>query len=57
MQKEIASIMENQNFADKHLIQRGLEPVANTPEEFADLILRDRKIAERVVKASGLQAQ
>jgi tripartite-type tricarboxylate transporter receptor subunit TctC len=57
MQKEIASIMENQNFADKHLIQRGLEPVANTPEEFTDLILRDRKIAERVVKASGLHAQ
>ena len=57
IQKEVASIMQTQGFADKHLIQRGLEPVANTPEEFTDLILRDRTIAERVVKASGLQPQ
>jgi tripartite-type tricarboxylate transporter receptor subunit TctC len=49
--------MQTQGFADKHLIQRGLEPVANTPEAFAEYIRRDRQIAERVVKASGLQAQ
>lgn len=57
LQKEIAGIMSEPTFADKHLIQRGLEPVANTPEAFADYIRRDRQIAERVVKASGLQAQ
>lgn len=57
LHKEIAGIMSDPAFADKHLIQRGLEPVANTPEAFADYIRRDRQIAERVVKASGLQAQ
>jgi tripartite-type tricarboxylate transporter receptor subunit TctC len=57
LQKEIAAVVADPAFADKHLIQRGLEPVANTPEAFTEHIRRDRQIAERVVKASGLQAQ
>ena len=57
LQKEIASIIGEPGFADKHLIQRGLEPVANTPEAFADYIRGDRQTAERIVKASGLQPQ
>jgi tripartite-type tricarboxylate transporter receptor subunit TctC len=57
LQKEIASIIGEPSFADKHLIQRGLEPVANSSDAFADYIRRDREVAERIVKASGLQPQ
>jgi tripartite-type tricarboxylate transporter receptor subunit TctC len=57
LQKEIAAVVGDPAFAEKHLIQRGLEPVANTPEAFTEYIRRDRQIAERIVKASGLQAQ
>jgi tripartite-type tricarboxylate transporter receptor subunit TctC len=57
LHNEIANIVGNPAFADKHLIQRGLEPAVNTPGEFAEYIRHDRKVADRIVKASGLQAQ
>jgi tripartite-type tricarboxylate transporter receptor subunit TctC len=57
LQKEIASVIGEPGFVDRHLIQRGLEPVANTPQAFADYIRGDRETAERIVKASGLQPQ
>jgi len=54
---EIAAIVSEPAFREKNLIQRGLVPAINTPEEFAAYIRKDRAAAERVVKASGLQAQ
>jgi len=44
-------------FRDKHLIARGLEPVLDTPQEFAQFLARDRAEAQRVVKDAGLQPQ
>jgi tripartite-type tricarboxylate transporter receptor subunit TctC len=57
LRQEIAAIVSEPAFRDKNLIQRGLVPAINTPEEFAAYIRKDRAAAERVVKASGLQAQ
>lgn len=57
LRQEIAAIVSEPAFRDRNLVQRGLVPAINTPEEFAAYIRKDRAAAERVVKASGLQAQ
>ena len=44
-------------FRKKHLIDRALEPILNTPEEFARFLVADRATSERVVKEAGLQPQ
>ena len=41
----------------RNLIERGLEPVASTPEAFARFIREDRAASELIVKESGLQPQ
>ena len=40
-----------------NLIERGLEPVLNSPEEFRSFLQADRTRAERIVKAAGLGPQ
>ena len=44
-------------FLQRNLIDRGLEPVLNTPEEFDAFLKADRARAERIVKAAGLAQQ
>ena len=41
----------------RHLSARSLVPAANTPEEFAAEIRKDRALAQQVVKAAGLEPQ
>jgi tripartite-type tricarboxylate transporter receptor subunit TctC len=57
LQAEVARIVEEPSFRKRNLIERGLEPVANTPDEFARFIREDRAAAEQIVKESGLQPQ
>ena len=57
LQAEVARIVEEPSFRNRNLIERGLEPVANTPDEFARFIREDRAAAEQIVKESGLQPQ
>jgi tripartite-type tricarboxylate transporter receptor subunit TctC len=57
LRAEIVQIVNEPAFLDRHLIQRGLEPVLNTPEEFRSFLIADRVRAERIVKASGEGAQ
>jgi tripartite-type tricarboxylate transporter receptor subunit TctC len=57
LRDEIARIVEEPSFKDRHIVERGLEPVMNSSAEFASYIRQDRAAAERVVKASGLEAQ
>ena len=57
LQAEVARIVEEPAFRNRNLIERGLEPVANTPDEFARFIREDRVIAEQIVKELGLQPQ
>jgi tripartite-type tricarboxylate transporter receptor subunit TctC len=55
--KEVASIVGDPAFRDKHLTQRSLVPAINNPDQFAAEIKRDRVVAEQVVKAAGLEPQ
>ncbi|AMN43841.1 Bug family tripartite tricarboxylate transporter substrate binding protein [Rhodoplanes sp. Z2-YC6860] len=57
LQVEIAQIFARDDFSKKHMIERGLEPVASTPEEFGRFVNRDRVWSEQIIKDSGLQPQ
>jgi len=55
--KEVAAIVANPDFAAKHLKARSLVGATSTPEEFAKLIVDDRKVARQVVKDAGMEPQ
>lgn len=55
--KEVASIVDDAAFRERHLSARSLVPAINTPEEFAAEIREDRALAQAVVKAAGLEPQ
>jgi tripartite-type tricarboxylate transporter receptor subunit TctC len=57
LQAEVARIVNEPGFRQRNLIERGLEPVASTPEEFARFIRDDRVLAEQIVKEAGLEPQ
>jgi tripartite-type tricarboxylate transporter receptor subunit TctC len=57
LSKEIGSIINNPQFRDRHLTARSLVPAANTPEQFAADIRRERPVAEKVVKDAGIEPQ
>jgi tripartite-type tricarboxylate transporter receptor subunit TctC len=50
LQHEVAQIVAQPDFRRRHLIERGLEPVASTPEAFARFIAEDRVRAVQIVK-------
>ena len=55
--KDIGEVINKPEFSDRHLKARSLVPAANTPEQFADDIKRERVIAEKVVKDAGFEPQ
>src|SRR6266849_3511513 len=55
--KEVASIVNDPAFRERHLTARSLVPAINGPEQFAEEIKKDRAAAERVVKEAGLTPQ
>jgi tripartite-type tricarboxylate transporter receptor subunit TctC len=57
LRNEIVAIANEPAFRSRHLIERALEPVLNTPEEFRQFLIDDRVRAEKIVKASGLEAR
>jgi tripartite-type tricarboxylate transporter receptor subunit TctC len=54
---EIVRVASEPAFRNRHMIERALEPVLNTPEEFRQFLIDDRVRAEKIVKASGLSPQ
>ncbi len=52
--KEINRINKLPDFRDKHMVQLGLEPIADTPAQFAKFLIADRAKSARIVKESGL---
>jgi tripartite-type tricarboxylate transporter receptor subunit TctC len=55
--KDIGEIINKPEFRDRHLTARSLVPAANTPEQFADDMKRERVVAEKVVKDAGFEPQ
>lgn len=57
LHKEVAAIVSDAGFRDKHLTARSLVPAINSPEEFARQIVEDRAVARQAVKDAGLTPQ
>jgi tripartite-type tricarboxylate transporter receptor subunit TctC len=57
LHKDILAIVEQPEFMEKHIIQRSLTPFLNTPEEFAEIIKKDRVAAEKMMKDAGIEPQ
>ena len=57
LRAEIIRIVNQPEFLNRNLTERGLEPVLNTPEEFRAFLIADRVRAERIVKEAGLDAK
>jgi len=55
--KEVAEIVNNQAFRERHLTARSLVSAINSPEQFAEEIRRDRAVARQVVKDAGFEPQ
>src|SRR6478609_9699213 len=55
--KDIGEIVNRPEFRDRHLTARSLVPAANTPEQFAADMKRERVVAEKVVKDAGFEPQ
>jgi len=57
LRSEIIAVASEGAFRSRHVIERALEPVFNTPEEFRQFLIDDRVRAEKIVKAAGLAPQ
>jgi tripartite-type tricarboxylate transporter receptor subunit TctC len=57
LQSEVARVVREAEFTRKYMTGLGLEPILNSPEQFAQLLREDRARAELLVKRSGLQMQ
>jgi tripartite-type tricarboxylate transporter receptor subunit TctC len=55
--RDVATIVNDPAFRERHLTARSLVPAINTPDQFAEEIKKDRVMAERVVKEAGLTPQ
>jgi len=55
--KDIGEAINKPEFRDRHLTARSLVPAANTPEQFAEDMKRERVVAEKVVKDAGFEPQ
>jgi len=53
----IARIAARPDFRQNHYVERGLDPVVSSPDEFAAFIRQDRALAAQIVKDAGLQPQ
>jgi tripartite-type tricarboxylate transporter receptor subunit TctC len=57
IRKEIIAVASEPVFMQRHSVDRGLEPILNTPDEFRDYLVSDRARAQHIVNESGLAPQ
>ena len=57
LMEDVARIGNEPAFRKAQFIDRALEPILNTPEEFARFLVEDRATSGRVVKEAGLTPQ
>ena len=54
LNKAIVKIVSKPEFQKRHMFNRGLTPVLNSPEEFTKTLISETHLGPEVVKASGL---
>jgi tripartite-type tricarboxylate transporter receptor subunit TctC len=55
--KDVKQILDEPEFRQKQLVERGYEVVGSPPDEFASYIRKDSENRERAVKISGARAE
>jgi hypothetical protein len=53
----VTRIVNDRDFRQRMFIDRAVEPAGTALEEFARFIRDERKLAERIVKDSGMQPE
>ena len=56
LREDVAAAMNDPVFRTQ-MIERSVEPIADTTEHFAQFLREDRNASERVVKAAGIEPQ
>ncbi|MGB7036132.1 MAG: tripartite tricarboxylate transporter substrate binding protein [Xanthobacteraceae bacterium] len=54
---EFAAVGKDVNFRQKHMVDVGLEPIFDTPEQFGAFLKEDRNASARIVKEAGMGPQ
>jgi tripartite-type tricarboxylate transporter receptor subunit TctC len=54
---DVTAIMNEPSFRKRQLIDRALEPVVDSPEEFGRFLQQDRALTAELAKAGGIQPQ
>jgi len=54
---EVKRILDEPDFRQRQLVDKGYDPVGSSPEEFAAYIAKDRESRGRAVKISGAKAE
>lgn len=54
---DVAAVMNEADFRKRHLIDRGLEPVVDTPAQFARFMERNRAATGALIKEAGVEPQ
>ena len=54
---DVTAIMNEPAFRERHVIDRGLEPVVDSPADFARFLERDRARTSAMIKEAGIEPQ
>jgi tripartite-type tricarboxylate transporter receptor subunit TctC len=54
---DVAAIMSDPAFRKRHILDRGLEPVVDNPEQFARFLENDRRLTRTLVQEVGIEPQ
>ena len=57
IQTDVAALFADAEFRERHMLQRGFDPVLSTPEDFAKFIQADMQVKARLIKVSGAKAE
>jgi tripartite-type tricarboxylate transporter receptor subunit TctC len=57
LSSEIARIIHSPRYRDEYLLKQGLEPIGDTPEQFAEFLKSERATGSMLVKLSGLRLE
>ena len=55
--RDVAAAFAEPEFRQRHMLQRGFDPVLSTPDEFARFIQDDLRAKARLIKLSGAKAE
>jgi tripartite-type tricarboxylate transporter receptor subunit TctC len=53
----VAAIMNDSGFRKRHVLERGLEPVVDSPAQFARYLENERRLTRDLIQEAGIEPQ